>query len=116
MISRAHRFHGYNALRHVYARGQTARAQVFAIRYLANPRRDSYRAAVVVSKKVHKSAVVRARIRRRLYEVIRLNAGRMVRPYDIVIIVFSEHVAVMPADKLSEAVIEQLTRAGIISE
>ena len=31
----------------------------------------TYRAAVVVSKKVHKSAVVRNRIRRRLYEITR---------------------------------------------
>jgi ribonuclease P protein component len=59
MISRAHRFHGYNSLNFVYRNGQTVRGPLFAIKYTINPKRKSYRAAVVVSKKVNKSAVAR---------------------------------------------------------
>jgi len=115
MISRAHRFHGYNALRLVYGRGQTIRSQLLAVKYLPNPKRTSYRAAVVVSKKVHKSAVVRARIRRRLYEIIRINSGQITQPYDIVVIVFSETIATMEATKLQDMLVDQLERAGLMS-
>jgi ribonuclease P protein component len=68
MISRTNRFHGYNSLRNVYRHGNTARGPLFAVKSLQNPRRKSYRLAVVVSRKVNKSAVARNRIRRRLYE------------------------------------------------
>lgn len=114
MINRAHRFHGYNALRHVYGRGQTVRGPMFAVKYLPNPKRGSYRAAVVVSRKVHKSAVVRARIRRRLYEIIRTNASGFNGLYDIAIVVFSEAVATIPAAKLEEQVLKLLKQAQII--
>jgi ribonuclease P protein component len=114
MISRAHRFHGYNALKFVYAHGQTVRGQLLATKYALNPRRRTYRAAVVVGRKTHKSAVVRARIRRRLYEIIRLESVRITQPYDIVILVFSDKVATIEAGKLRTTVVEQLERAGII--
>lgn len=114
MIQRSHRFHGLNALRHVYSRGQTVRSSLIAIKYIANPRRDSYRAAVVVSRKVHKSAVVRNRIRRRIYEIIRHQEPLIIRPYDIVVTVFSEQVADMPSTNLEKMLIEQLQRSGIV--
>lgn len=114
MISRKNRFHGHNALPRVYGRAQTARGQLLAIKYVANARRTSYRAAVVVSKKVHKSAVVRARIRRRLYEILRTNSDHMTAPYDIVLIVFSEKIASMDGSLLRNQVIKQLKQAGIL--
>lgn len=114
MIARTHRFHGYNALRHVYGRGQIVRGPLLAVKYLANPRRTSYRAAVVVSRKVHKSAVVRGRIRRRIYEIIRLQEAGMVAPHDIVITAFSPQLADLPAHELRAQVVGQLERAGII--
>jgi ribonuclease P protein component len=115
MIARAHRFHGYGSLRHVYARGQVVRGPLFALKYLRNDRRKTYRAAVVVSKKVHKSAVVRNRIRRRLYEALRLQLPKDIPPYDIVLIVYSESAATIPADELHAQVTAQLTKAKIIS-
>lgn len=115
MIARPHRFHGFNALRHVYARGLTTRAALFSVRYLANDRRSSYRAAVVVSRKVHKSAVVRNRIRRRLYEVLRRQAAEIPRPYDIVITVFSDQVAEIEAAALEAMLVGQLQKAGIVA-
>ncbi|MDB5181482.1 MAG: putative Ribonuclease [Candidatus Saccharibacteria bacterium] len=116
MIARPNRFHGINSLRHVYARGQTVRASLLSVRYLANDRRSAYRAAVVVSRKVHKSAVVRNRIRRRIYEIIRRHAAEITRPYDIVVTVFSEQVAEMDANSLEAMVLGQLEKAEIIRE
>jgi ribonuclease P protein component len=72
MISRSHRFHGYNSLRHVYRHGRMARGSQFAVKAALNPRRQTYRVAVVVSRKVNKSAVARNRMRRRLYELVRV--------------------------------------------
>ena len=67
MIARAHRFHGHNSLRYVYGRGKIIRGQFFSLKYALNSKRRRYRAAVVVSRKVHKSAVVRNRIRRETF-------------------------------------------------
>lgn len=61
----------------------------------------SSRAAVVVSKKVHKSAVVRNRIRRRLYEQLSsLLAGELA--LDIVVVVNDPIVATCPSATLTE--------------
>lgn len=116
MIAQTHRFHGLNALRFAYSRGQTVRGQVLAIKYIFNNKRRLYRAAVVVSRKVHKSAVVRNRIRRRIYEWIRLHQSAISQPYDIVITVYSETVASMDAGALGGMLQEQFERAGLFAE
>ncbi len=115
MIARPHRFHGFNALRHVYARGQTVRSPLVAVKFTANPKRDSYRAAVVVSRKVHKSAVVRNRIRRRIYEIVRHQEEYIVGSQDIVITVFSEQAATLESPKLEKQIVELLQRANIVT-
>lgn len=116
MLRRAHRFHGYNSLNHVYRHGKTARAGGdFSTRYVLNTKRDGYRAAVVVSKKVHKSAVTRNRIRRRIFEQLRLLSDKIDQPYDMVVTVHSEHVADMPVKQLAELLKKQLEQADIIS-
>lgn len=114
MIAKHHRFHGYNSLRHVYRHGTIVRGPLTAIKYKRNDRRSTYRLAIVVSKKVSKSAVVRNRIRRRMYEAVRLHEGRIKDPYDIVITVFHENVATMPSEELKTMVRTQLSQAGII--
>ena len=113
MITRAHRFHGHGSLRYVYSRGQVVRGPFSVLKYAPNSRRTTWRAAVVVSRKVHKSAVVRNRIRRRVYEVIRLNIPDQIDPTDIVLIIHSEQVATMPALELHKAITSQLEKAGI---
>jgi ribonuclease P protein component len=114
MISRAHRFHGLGSLHYVYRQGQTVRGPLLAVRYMLNKRRTTYRAAIVVSRKVHKSAVVRNRIRRRIYEAIRLNEPQITEPLDIVITVFSAQVAELATADLTKLVQSQLAQAGII--
>jgi len=112
MISRIHRFHGHGSLRYVYQNGKTVRGPLCSIKYSRNERRKSYRLAVVVSKKVHKSAVKRNRIRRRLYETYRLTASD-IEAYDIVLTVFHEQIAEMPIEEVHAMVKAQLKQAGI---
>ena len=115
MIERAHRFRGYNSLRFVYQKGGTARAGALSLRYKLNNRRKSFRVAVVVSRKVHKSAVVRNRIRRRIFEIVRESnkAKPITLPYDLVFIVYSDQLATLPTAELSVLINEQLTKANI---
>ena len=114
MIGRSHRFHGYGSLRYTYQHGQTVRGPLCSLRYVQNDRRKTYRLSVVVSKKVSKSAVVRNRIRRRLYEAMRQHEGDIQKPYDMVVTVFSEQVAELPADEVTRLVRAQLKQAKII--
>jgi ribonuclease P protein component len=112
MIGRAYRFHGHNSLKFVYQHGQTVRGPLMSLRYCANDKRQNYRLAVVVSKKVAKSAVDRNRIRRRLYEIVRQQAN--IGSYDLVLTVFTAEVAQLPANELSQKVTDLLRRAHVI--
>ncbi len=113
MIDRIHRFQGHGSLRFVYQRGQTVRGPYCSLKYIANRRRKHYRIAVVVSRKVHKSAVVRNRIRRRIYEIVRHESHRISMPYDLVIIVYSDQLADMPAGQLERTIVDKLEKAEI---
>lgn len=114
MIGRKNRFHGYNSLRHVYRGGRMARGPLLAVKAMENSRRREYRAAVVVSRKVSKSAVIRNRMRRRVYAALQDQAGSFSGPYDIVITIFSEGVADAPAAELAGQLKKQLKELGII--
>lgn len=116
MISRKNRFHGYGSLKYVYQNGQTVRGPLCAVKFTPNTKRTEYRLAVVVSKKVHKSAVIRNRIRRRLYEAVRLLAGDIQQPYDIVITVFTDQLATIPSEELARVVRAQLKQAKILKK
>jgi ribonuclease P protein component len=116
MISRKHRFHGHNSLSYVYKNGQTVRGPLFAIKYAPNPRRQTYRAAVVVSRKVHKSAVARNRIRRRLYATLQDFEPQINAPYDIVLTVFHNTLIEEPPKNLTGQLKRQLEAAGIINK
>ena len=115
MIDKTHRFQGYGSLRFVYQKGQVVRGPLCALKYIANRRRTTYRAAVVVSRKVHKSAVVRNRIRRRMYEIVRNEMLHVKEPYDLVFIVYSDQLATMPAEQLQAALHEKLEKARVLS-
>lgn len=95
MIPFTQRFHGHSSLRFVYKNGQVVRSRLATLKSTTNPHRKTPRFAVVVSKKVMKSAVRRNRIRRRIYEYLRLNSPRLKSPMDIVIIVTSSEFLTM---------------------
>ena len=115
MIAQKHRFHGLGSLRHTYQNGKTVRSQMLAIKFLHNERRSSYRAAVVVSKKVNKSAVARNRTRRRIFEVIRQNETKIAGPYDLVITIFSDEVRTQPPEVLEKTLLGLFKQAGMLS-
>ncbi len=114
MINRSHRFHGHGSLRFVYQRGKTVRGSYGALKYIYNSRRHTYRMAVVISRKVHKSAVVRNRIRRRIFEAVRVREADISQPYDIVFTVFSDQVATLLAAELQARIYEKLEETGIM--
>lgn len=114
MISRAHRFHGLRSLNFVYKTGQVARGPLFGVKAAPNPRRTTYRAAVVISRKAHKSAVARNRMRRRLYEALRLLESNIAEPYDIVLTVFNENVLEAPAAEITGQLKKQLKELKIV--
>ena len=113
MISSSHRFHGHNSLTYVHRNGVVVRSRGLSLKYVSNSRRDTYRAAVIVSKKVHKSAVVRNRIRRRIYELIRLHVDEK-KPIDLVLQVFDENLASLSSNELLRSVVELFAKAKLL--
>jgi ribonuclease P protein component len=108
VVSKQHRFTGQNTLRYLFKKGNSVRGNLLTLRYLRNNRTTSYRVAVVVSKKVTKSAPKRNRIRRRIYEIIRLNNAQYLQNHDIAFIVFNDKIATMPHAELEQIIIGQL--------
>jgi len=113
MLSVTHRFHGHGSLRYVYKNGQAIRSHLITIKYSNNPHRKHSRFAVVVSKKVHKSAVGRNRIRRRIYEVVRGELPRMQPSHDVIIMVFSGELIALPARELTEMIQQLFKQADL---
>ena len=106
MIASRNRFHGINSLNYVYRNGKTIRGKYMAVKYCPNSRRDTFRIAVVVSRKVAKSAPVRNRVRRRIYELLRTQANGRLGNLDIVVTVFDEVLATMPAETLNSIIVQ----------
>jgi len=116
MLRRDYRFHGYGSLNWVYKTGKTVRDSKVSLRYGFNNRRQKYRAAVVVSRKVSKSAVVRNRIRRRIYEIIRVLASDNIASYDLIFIVYDKQLAELEGSELKEVILGLLRQAKIIND
>jgi ribonuclease P protein component len=112
MIVRRHRFHGHGSLKAVYARGQSARGGSLSLKHASRGPGRPYRVAVVVSRKVHKSAVVRNRIRRRIYEIVRRNDAGINPGSDLVFTAYDEQIANMEPAKLDSLVRSLLQKAG----
>ena len=113
MLSSKFRFHGHGSLRFVYSRGQVVRSKYFVMKHTVNHRRTEPRVAVVVSKKVIKSAVARNRIRRRLYEAIRIELPNISQQTDLVFIVVSAEVLSSPAEDIRSSLSKALASAGL---
>ncbi len=88
------------------------RGPLCTLKYVRNNRGNGYRLAVVVSKKVSKSAVVRNRIRRRIYETVREHIIPT-EPYDLVCNVYSDRLATCPTAELERATVAKLRAAHI---
>ena len=86
------------------------------IKTTPNPKRTSYRLAVIVSRKVNKSAVARNRIRRRLYASVRNLQKDIVVPHDIVLNVYDQKIIDEPPKELDKLVKKQLASAGVLAK
>lgn len=115
MINRTHRFHGIKSLGFVYRRGQAVHSHGVSLKFILNDQRSAYRVAVVVSRKVSKSAVVRNRIRRRIYESVRAVEAGITKPYDLVFLVREAELAKVRAKNLADQVTHLFVQAGVLS-
>jgi len=113
MISSYFRFHGHNSLRYVYTNGKAVRSQPLTIKWVINTHRKNPRISVVVSKKVLKSAIGRNRIRRRIYEYMRIHMDHFNNVYDIVVITTSPDLKDIPYDELKIQLDTLMIKAGI---
>lgn len=113
MLSFRYRFHGHGSLRYLYKNGDAVRTRLVTFKFIKHPKRRTPRVAVVISKKVLKSAVGRNRVRRRLYEIIRAELPQLDGPYDMVFLVFSSEVMTMPHDELVSMIRQLITSADI---
>lgn len=103
MLQKKFRFHSRGGVKFVYRTGKTLRRPELSLIFCENSRHYT-RFAVVVSKKVLKSAVARNRVRRRLYEAIRLNLEKIPKDRDYIFVVYSPSLQTLPFDKLSSLV------------
>lgn len=110
MINRRNRFHGYGSLKKIYSNGKTIRGGQIGVKFLSKGTDKPYRLAVVVSKKVHKSAVSRNRVRRKIYEAVRTSANQPKNGTDIILTIFSDQIVEMPSDKLKKIINDLLQK------
>jgi ribonuclease P protein component len=113
MIPFRNRFHGHNSLRFVYKNVQAVRSRFATLKSTPNLNRTNPRIAVVISKKVLKSAVRRNRIRRRIYDYIHNQLPRLDKTYDIVMIVTSSELHSMQQTELIEQLEQLFTQSHL---
>lgn len=116
MLSFQNRFHGHGSLRYVYKNGAAQRSHLVTVKSISNPHRKYSRFSVVVSKKVHKAAVGRNRIRRRVYELIRVELELLKPSQDVVVIVFSNELMTMPASELKDMLHQLFLQADLYKD
>jgi ribonuclease P protein component len=113
MLSHQHRFHGHGSLRYIHSKGTQLRGVKIGLKYIHNKHRVHSRFAVVVSKKIYKSAVKRNRVRRRIYEIIRALLPAIKPSHDIVLSVFDNNILELSHQGLSTTIHETLEKADL---
>ena len=112
MLSKRYRFHSRGGVKYTYKNGKTVRTKNLSLVYAENSRHHQ-RFAVVVSKKVLKSAVGRNRIRRRVYEAIRAELPKYKIHNDCIFIVYSKDYAHISFSEIREAVHSLLSQTVV---
>ena len=113
MLARLFRFHGHQAVRRSYRAGRAVRGSIGSL-HAHSDSKSSFKVAVVVSKKVHKSAVVRNRIRRRIFEIVRLQKTAINKPVELIFTVYEVKTASMPAEELKSEIHDLLRKAKLL--
>ncbi len=114
MLEHRYRFHGHSSLRYVYRNGRIGRSRLLSVRFADNPAHNHSRVAIVVAKKVVKAAPKRNRIRRRLFETLRVNWQELIEHQDIVITVHSPEFLVMTSADLRHELQQLLASAHLL--
>lgn len=112
MLNKKYRFHSRGGVRYVYQKGKTIRRSKMSLVFTDNTRGFT-RVAVVVSKKIEKSAVGRNRIRRRVYEAVRLNFDDMPKKMDYIFVVYSRDIMKTPFKDLEKILGELVMEAKV---
>ena len=112
MLNKKYRFHSRGGVRYVYQHGKTVRSSRMSLVFVPNSRGFT-RVAVVVSKKVMKSAVGRNRIRRRVYEALRVNFDDIPKKMDYVFVVYSKDISRIPFRELENILGELILQAKV---
>lgn len=112
MLSKKYRFHSRGGVRFVYRNGRTIRNPKISLTTAKNTR-GKQRFAVVVSKKVLKSAVGRNRIRRRVYETIRILLPTIQPSTDYIFTIYTKEIKDIPQPEL-QSLIKDLLEQGTV--
>lgn len=86
------------------------------IKIVPNVRRKDSRIAVVVSRKIYKSAVKRNRIRRRIYEHVRSLLPTINTAHDMLVIVTSGDLLTISHDEVVGQIDKLLKQAKILAK
>ncbi len=116
MLAKINRFHGHNSLSSVYRKGQSVSLSQISLKYIPIKSDKKYKLAVVVSRKVDKSAVVRNRIRRRLYESIRQKYPKFKQNANIIITVHNRQLATMKTSELDDLIQQLLIKSSLLEQ
>lgn len=99
MFAAAHRLTSSKDIERVIKTGSRAQMEHVVI-YAAVSGGNGSRCACVVGKKVHKSAVIRHRIQRRMREACKKSIVAISGAYDIVVIAKTQHIQLMDMQEL----------------
>lgn len=112
MLNKKYRFHSRGGVRYVYQKGKTVRTPKASLVFAENSRGFT-RVAVVVSKKVAKLAVDRNRIRRRIYEAVRINFDDVPRERDYIFVIYSKDFLKMPFSEIEKILGELVSESKV---
>lgn len=108
MLAKRYRFHSRGGVKYTYKKGTTIRKPKISLIYAPNSR-GHQRFGVVVSKKVLKPAVGRNRIRRRVYEALRLELPHFTANFDCLFIINNKDITTLPFTDLRKLIRELLS-------
>ena len=112
MLNKKYRFHSRGGVKYVYQKGKTIRGKKASLVFCENTRGFT-RIAVVVSKKVEKTAVGRNRIRRRVYEALRRNLDLIPKEHDYVFVIYSKEAMKMEFKDLEKLLGELVAESKV---
>ena len=111
MLSSKYRFHSRGGVKYTYQKGKTIRTPKLSLVFAPN-KKQKQRYAVVVSKKVLKTAVGRNCIRRRFYEAIRLEFDPTLK-LDCIFVIYSKEFTKMDFSQIRELIKNLLAKASV---